>query len=193
MRQFLLGTAPLWITVRSPGFEDKIVTAAHRLIEHSRDTLAAFLPLCTDPGLPSSLFRDVVGPHLRHVLDHYDMLLAAWSQGDVVDYDRRCRDTRSEQDRSFAAHRLRRLLLSLEQLQQASLALPLTIATASDAGSEPVVCNSTLGRELLFLQSHAIHHQAVIRAAAQHAQVVLPTGFGKAPATLAYERHALSS
>lgn len=169
------------------------MTAAHRLIEHSRDTLDAFLPLCTDPTLPSSLFREVIGPHLRHVLDHYDMLLSAWPQGQLVNYDQRSRDTRSEQDRNFATHRLRRLLLGLEQLQHADLSTTLTIASASDAGEDPLILTSTLGRELLFLQSHAIHHQAVIRVRAEVSGLALPVDFGKAPATIAFERRALSS
>lgn len=169
------------------------MTAAYRLIEHSRSTLGAFLPLCTDAALPCSVFQEVIGPHLRHVLDHYDMLLGAWSQEQLVDYDLRSRDTRSEQDRSFAAHRLRRLLLGLEQLQQADLNLQLRIALASDPNEDPVVTQSTLGRELLFLQSHAIHHQAVIRARAQDAGVELSASFGKAPATIAFEQRAISS
>jgi hypothetical protein len=47
---------------------------------------------------------------------------------------------------------------------------------------------STMGRELVFLASHAIHHFALLQAhCKQHG---VPTGetFGKAPGTVAHER-----
>jgi hypothetical protein len=49
---------------------------------------------------------------------------------------------------------------------------------------------STLGRELLFVSSHTVHHFALVAHYCKTAGVDLGADFGKAPATMAHEhRH----
>lgn len=159
------------------------------LLTDTLHTLQGFLPLCTGPQPSCTDYQRVVGPHLRHVLDHCDALLDGLrATPALVDYDRRARDTRTEQDRHHAEHRLRRVLLELQQLEGRDGSQPLSVRCATHPAREATPLPSSLARELQFLQSHAIHHQAVIAAAAQAAGWALPADFGMAPATLAQER-----
>ncbi len=161
------------------------------LLADTRATLEELLVLIENPTVDGDFFRLAIGPHARHVLDHYDALFAAISpEGgtDIVNYDNRARDTRTEQDRPFAALRLRKTIMALEQLGNTETARPLTVicSTTPDRPAAPVP--STLGRELQFLQSHCIHHLAVIAARADASGIPLSADFGKAPATIAQER-----
>ncbi|MEN8720436.1 MAG: hypothetical protein ABF296_09265 [Oceanococcaceae bacterium] len=139
------------------------------------------------PALDTRFYRRVLGPHTRHVLDHFDALLAGWSAG-VVDYDARGRDPRTEQDREVAAARLAELRTRLNSLADAAPGRPLWIRsrTATDRDAEAIP--STLARELQFLQSHTVHHLALVRAHADITGVELPEDMGKAPSTLALDR-----
>ena len=80
------------------------------------------------------------------------------------------------------------MLLELQQLEGRDGSQPLSVRCATHPAREATPLPSSLARELQFLQSHAIHHQAVIAAAAQAAGWALPADFGMAPATLAQER-----
>lgn len=141
------------------------------------DALLGFL----DPG-----HYALVGPHMRHIVDHYQCLVQGLEDG-VIDYDarERCRET------ELSVPRARRVLQSLRQALERLLegADPsLTVRLATDPGEPSMASRSSLGRELQFVQSHAVHHFALIRAALGNSGVQLPDGFGKAPATLRHER-----
>jgi hypothetical protein len=51
-----------------------------------------------------------------------------------------------------------------------------------------VTVPTSLGRELLFLESHTVHHMALLADYVRGLGVVLDANFGKAPATIAFER-----
>jgi uncharacterized damage-inducible protein DinB len=51
---------------------------------------------------------------------------------------------------------------------------------------EPVSLGSTLGRELAFVLSHTVHHNAMIRGMITSLGRPLPGAFGYAPSTLAH-------
>ena len=61
-------------------------------------------------------FAAQVGPHLRHIAEHYEALLNGVG-GSIVDYDHRSRDRDVESDPALAATRLRAVMDGLEQLR----------------------------------------------------------------------------
>jgi hypothetical protein len=61
---------------------------------------------------------------------------------------------------------------------------------AGNAGELTVTVETTLGRELMFLSSHTVHHFALVAQYSKAAGVDLGHDFGKAPATVAFERKA---
>jgi hypothetical protein len=49
---------------------------------------------------------------------------------------------------------------------------------------------SSVGRELVFLATHAVHHFAVLHVYCLQHGLIVDADLGRAPATLAHERHA---
>lgn len=134
-------------------------------------------------------YAGLVGSHIRHVIEHYEALLLPALPG-IVDYDRRPRDRALE--RSGRLARIRLLALRERLTDAADLDLDATVSIhgqAGLAGELGFVVTSTIGRELVFVASHAVHHFALLHAhCLQHG---IPTGenFGKAPATVAHQRN----
>ncbi len=136
------------------------------------------------PG-PGGL-RGGVGPHLRHVLDHYELFLAGLER-QAVDYDVRARDTADERDRAAALERIGRIVAGLRTLESAQLAQPLMVRVDSGEASERLEGASSVGRELQFLVSHTVHHFAVIAVLLRVRGVDPGRDFGVAPSTLKHE------
>lgn len=133
-------------------------------------------------------FEEQIGPHLRHIIEHYDALLAGIDRG-VVDYDNRSRDRQIECDPLLAKARCERLADGLSA--RLGQTWPETLAVAFDggvAGDDRFVSGSTPLRELLFIAGHAVHHYALLRLVLKAQGLNLPDNVGKAAATIRYER-----
>lgn len=143
-------------------------------------------------------FLSAIGGHIRHVIDHFVALEFALESA-VVNYELRQRNSPIERDLAQALERL-------EQLKVWLLALPDSVFTQSvevqadvGIGSDNVMTvTSTLGRELMFACSHAIHHYATMKAI--HLCIAGETfsgrsaeQFGIAPSTATYLRQQNST
>jgi uncharacterized damage-inducible protein DinB len=136
------------------------------------------------PG-PSGL-RGGVGPHLRHVLDHYELFLAG-CEGQVVDYDVRARETAIERDRNAALSKIGAIVAGLVALAETDVARALLVKVDSGEAGERFEGASSVGRELQFLVSHTVHHYAVIAVLLRVRGVDPGRDFGVAPSTLKHE------
>ncbi|MDD9893589.1 MAG: hypothetical protein OXT49_08810 [Gammaproteobacteria bacterium] len=130
-------------------------------------------------------FSAMVGPHLRHVIEHYQLLLEGVETGQV-DYERRTRGGCIESDPEAA-------LSAIAELEDALTHRPLPMDAPIKAefavgmvGEEQMAAQSSLGRELQFVGLHAIHHYAFVALALKEAHIALPDGFGIAPGTRRY-------
>ncbi|WP_348672506.1 hypothetical protein [uncultured Abyssibacter sp.] len=137
-------------------------------------------------GFLSASHYSLVGPHLRHIVDHYRCLLAGLPAGEV-DYDARERCRETELSIAKARRVIGQLQAELEALSSGD-DVSLTVRLATDADRPSIVSRSSLSRELQFVQGHAVHHFALIRHALDSLGTQLPDSFGKAPATLRHER-----
>lgn len=146
--------------------------------------------------LPDPAYREAapghstVGAQYRHILDHYRSLLDGLGDG-RVDYDRRGRDPALEQDRAAAARATGDLIERLQDLARSPRDFPLRViqsAGGDEADEAPQL--SSLGRELLFLVSHTVHHFAIIKLLLAERGVACDPELGMAPSTLAYRRAA---
>ncbi len=160
----------------------------HHLLAFSRDVLTQALALADDhaaPGRPA--YADPVGAHIRHIVEHYEALLHAPEPG-VVDYDARPRDTALERSARLARLRLQALLATLSAAPRGVLDGALRVrGLAGIRGDFGFEFGSTLGRELVFVASHAIHHFAVLMPHCQAHGLAMGMHFGRAPATVAHE------
>ncbi|MCE8018052.1 hypothetical protein HOP62_18400 [Halomonas sp. MCCC 1A17488] len=128
--------------------------------------------------------RQSLGKHVRHILDHYDALLAGAGVGSI-DYENRRRDQRLEAEPSLAVARLVAIgtaLSCLEAHQSATLRVRYPVEGASGCLS----LTTSLARELAFLTSHTVHHMALLGMMAESLGVTLPAHFGVHPSTLRF-------
>lgn len=161
-----------------------------RLLHFNHQVLAQALAVVEAHGLPSApAYELMAGPHLRHLIEHFEALLLAPYRG-RVDYDRRPRDRALERQPELA----RRRLLALQQALSAGGAAadsPLRVRGLCGAGGEfEFDVPSTFGRELVFVASHAVHHFALLQPYCRQHGIAVGADFGKAPSTIAFEtRH----
>lgn len=148
-------------------------------------------------ALPSFNYGQAIGPHVRHIIEHYTALLSALgsAQG-LVDYDARDRDMRIQSLPEATLAKLREIQATMRRFADtlglhANLKHPLTTRLqAGNVGELTIEVATTLGRELMFLSSHTVHHFALIGQYSKAAGVDMGHDFGKAPATLAFELKA---
>jgi len=136
------------------------------------------------PGAPP--YAQPVGAHLRHVIEHYEALLQPAGPGEI-DYDARARDARLEACPRTARQRLAAVQARLQHWQGLDPAAPLRVhGRAGLMGEFGFVVDSSVGRELAFVATHAVHHFALLKAHCLRQGLAVAEGFGVAPATRAH-------
>ena len=122
-----------------------------------------------------------IGEHVRHSLDHIGALLQA-GQANPFSYDHRHRGTAVESDPSAALQQMLRLKAGLERWSTRDLDEPIRVVSMVAAG-QSVSGWSTLARELAFVISHTIHHQAIIGILLAVQGYSVSERFGHSPST----------
>ncbi len=136
---------------------------------------------------PAVNYGREIGPHLRHVIEHFQQLVKGLTLGSV-DYDCRQREVSLERDIVVLQTRIHGLIITLRDLTETDLHLPIEVLLLGRLdGSVQFSSSSTLLRELLFVTSHATHHYALLVTLLRAHGVAMPEGFGKAPATAQHE------
>jgi uncharacterized damage-inducible protein DinB len=130
------------------------------------------------PGISGS-----IGGHVRHCLDHVHALERGLEHG-YVDYDARHRQTVVERDREHAALALMGAAARFSTLDEQALTRAVTVRALLARDGRQVQSASSVGRELAFVVSHTIHHNAQIALLAHRlGSSRLPPRFGLAPST----------
>ena len=123
-----------------------------------------------------------IGGHVRHCLDHVSALLAGVQTG-LCPYDRRQRGTDIETSRDAAIAAITDVMLGLLELDAATLDLEVYVETQLDPSGAMVITRSSVCREIAFLVSHTIHHNAIVAQLMQARGLSVAPRFGLAPAT----------
>ncbi|GGD66566.1 DinB family protein [Lacimicrobium alkaliphilum] len=147
-----------------------------------------FLITLSDQGYltPKTPGWSPVGRHFRHIIDHFLAIKTAMANK-VVNYDQRHRGSKTERNRALAIQQLQSLQHWLTELDDAILDQPVIVTSDIGIGKCcQVSVQSTVGRELMFACSHAIHHYALIKQLTDNQSQ--PSDFGLAPATASFER-----
>ncbi len=134
--------------------------------------------LCNDTSVDGCLF-EVIGPHLRHCLDHFRSLLNGLDTG-TIDYDARESDSGLETDPDLFLAALYRVTAELAGLEGISTTQAVEVVQSAAPNAAPVSVGSTLERELIFLSSHAIHHLAQVIEVAEGRGVSVQSDLGMA-------------
>ena len=129
------------------------------------------------PGVSGS-----IGEHVRHALDHIAAVAGARFP-EALTYDRRERGTAVESDTGAALRAIWRLKAALTMVDGTNIDQSITVTAVLSHGDAPVSMRSTLRRELAFVISHTVHHQALIAMLLAVAGRQVPDSFGLAPST----------
>jgi uncharacterized damage-inducible protein DinB len=158
---------------------------------------AAFIRQIDDASYaaPSRVLKGgTIGKHFRHVVDHFAAALAPirapGAELATIDYDHRERNVPMETSREAAVVEIRGVMDDLSRVCEQWSARSVRVRLMLSADGVEREYSSTLGREIAFASHHAVHHHAMIEAIAGELGVPAPEGFGKAPATISYERSA---
>jgi hypothetical protein len=136
-------------------------------------------------GAPA--YANPIGAHLRHVIEHYEALLQPQESG-VADYDRRPRDLELQTNPCVAQARLHSLLRRFDDWSGTSLEASVQVRGRGGlAGDFGFGVSSSVGRELVFLASHAIHHYALLKPHCVQQGIPVSAEFGRAPSTVAHD------
>lgn len=162
---------------------------AERLLRFNAELLTQALALvAVHQAANAPAYAGPVGAHLRHVIEHHEALVFPAHSG-IVDYDGRARDRELERQPALAHARLWALQARLSAWPNAALDTPLRVLGLGGVNGEfAFSVGSTLGRELAFVASHAVHHFALLHAHCAQQGLFTPAGFGLAPATQAHAR-----
>lgn len=170
-----------------PQFRELKIPGLLRFNGQLIDTALALVAEHGAAGRPA--YAGLAGRHMRHVIEHYEALLSR-APPHTVDYDQRPRDPDLERSESLARMRLLALRERLIDWRDVDFDTTVSIRGQIGLGGEmDFAVESTIGRELASVASHAVHHFASLQAyCLQHG---IPTGehFGKAPATVAHEQN----
>ncbi|TNE66635.1 MAG: hypothetical protein EP344_02320 [Bacteroidetes bacterium] len=124
---------------------------------------------------------NTLGQHFRHILEFYQCLEASVNSG-IVDYAARERNPVFETNPVIAAAAFEAIAHRLPKFD-----LNLPVQVRAEFGSDDRPCyDSTLGRELLFVYDHAIHHLAIIKIglSCQFPEIQVEKDLGVSPSTI---------
>jgi hypothetical protein len=172
---------------------------AQPLIAAVGDVLQQGLALLS--GVDDNTYRTVapepysasIGQHYRHVLDHF-LCFAAGVGRFEIDYDKRARDPRLENDREYAMAVTRELARRFAAYDSATLNAECIVRySVGYRRDEAERLPSVVGRELAFCVGHAVHHYAIVRLLCHSLQTHVSPEFGIAPSTLKYRSAQLAT
>ncbi len=152
----------------------KVLREAQKLLERMDDR--------TYTKVDAPTFSSSIGSHLRHCLDFYQCFLSG-VKNNRVDYDQRERDETTEQSRTRA---MERITMTTEMLWKLSFAEDQARLWVKQ--DSPYWSTSSLRRELQFLLSHLVHHQALVAVMLRLQGFVPNEDIGVAPATLEHRK-----
>lgn len=108
--------------------------------------------LCTAREKNSSMSDGEIGGHFRHCIEFVNCFLSGVESG-RVDYENRERNQRIENELKFAIAEILQTIAALENLQLAENGNKLLVKPEDFVGNTDFWCESSIERELEFLQS----------------------------------------
>jgi len=135
----------------------------------------------------AQFYTSGIGDHVRHIIEHYQLFLDGVGSG-LIDYDARKRDLSLSSDRSLAVSAIREVQCRLDEISPSAHRINIKMMSSSEDELNVPLSESSVSRELLYLQAHTIHHFALIATILRLQGVELHPDFGVAPSTLKHRQ-----
>ena len=138
-----------------------------------------------------------IGEHFRHIIEHYQLFIDGMAEPSeevtnnpsvCVDYDARKRDVRLSSDPNFAMFTIRELQSQIASIPAQDRMIDIKMRSSALEELNSPFSRSSLNRELQFLQSHTIHHFALIALILRVQHIEVSPEFGIAPSTLKFRQ-----
>ena len=123
-----------------------------------------------------------IGTHCRHVIEFYQCFFQGL-QKETIDYDARRRNPQIERSKDHAILQLDSICEMLGMLPTVDTPDTFTLKTQIDSELAAITCETHVVRELVFLQSHSVHHMALISVLLNSYGQSTPNNFGLANST----------
>lgn len=136
-------------------------------------------------SVPSDIFTSSPGAQVRHTLDHVGALLKGMESG-VMEYDIRERGVIVETDPMAALNLIANQVEGLENIRNEDMIRPVIARLLMNPAGEIMEHTSCVSREIAFVLSHTIHHNAILLSMLRFLGRETDDRFGFALATLAY-------
>ena len=137
-------------------------------------------------------FQSNIGTHFRHIVEHYQCFFTQLPDC-AFRYDQRLRDQRLETDLAYAMETVTGLLACFHKLEDSLFDERYTVGEQTEEkegiDSDVIVVDTNLPRELMFLQTHTVHHYAMIAAMCRGIGVSPEPGIGVAIPTRNYTQN----
>ena len=131
-----------------------------------------------------TLFNATIGQHVRHIIELFICLEKGYVNG-VVNYEKRKRDLRFENDKDIAKELLHLIYKKLDKSDKELL----LEAGYDDESTETITITTNYYREILYNLEHTVHHMALIRVGINEvSNIALPEDFGVASSTMKYRK-----
>jgi len=132
----------------------------------------------------STLFKNTIGQHVRHIIELYQCLESGYDKG-MVNYEKRKRDLEIETDKEFASNLLQDIFQNLSR-ENKDLILE---ASYDEHSTAPITLSTNYYREIAYNLEHTIHHMALIRIGiSEISSIQLPEDFGVASSTVKFRK-----
>jgi len=167
---------------------DTLLIASIAVLQQALDLINNTLTSDNHLVFQSTLIpKSTIGKHLRHALDHFNLLIqsiSSDSQLPTLNYDTRQRNTPVESSRAAARAAYEATISKLETLIPA-IHLDDPMLLSADTPNT-VAVKTSVGRELWFTTLHAVHHWSMIRVICAELKLTVDDNLGFAPSTLKY-------
>ncbi|MRX27055.1 hypothetical protein [Kangiella sp. HZ709] len=129
-----------------------------------------------------------IGAHVRHILEHYQIFFKALDIEVPINYDSRERCTGCQNCAKTAIDVIQELVKELESMSPLDNSVEVSLIT--NPSLKDMVSQSSILREMQFLQSHTVHHLAIIGIALRQKGFTVDGNMTKAPSTRQFESSA---
>ncbi|WP_257294661.1 DinB family protein [Endozoicomonas sp. YOMI1] len=134
-----------------------------------------------------------IGAHVRHIIEFYQCFLSGLDSR-YINYDNRNRDPECERNVSSAVDALLSIKARLVKLTKNTWSkINLTLNANTDTNGSVIKVETSVVRELLYLQCHTTHHMSIINLLLQQLGNQPPKNFGVATSTLIYRKQQEAS
>lgn len=134
-------------------------------------------------------FISSAGSHIRHIIDHYQAIIAGVNN-ELIDYDIRLRGSDVELSPTLAIEKLQQIAEWVKSQTEEMLNKHIMLSTEVSVTNKLIQqVPTSVARELVFAGSHAVHHYAMIAQISLAQKNAQPQLFGLAPATATFLRN----